>query len=488
MDEDFPKFRKKKNANETRKEIDNLPDLILVHILSYLPTKDAVRTSILSKKWQYLWTSTPKLHFAEGERNERMVFMNFVERALALRDSSKITDFSLSCDVQCDTSRINAWIISVVKHKVQVLHMYLRKFQEPLALPPCLFTCRSLEVLKLKMFHHLKLPSSISFSSLKILSLWKVIFSDNRSTQQLFSGCPILEKLSIIDCIWKNVKAVCISSPKLQELFISDRYLFEEKYGENDDKDDLNADADDQKDFDGCKVVIFGTSLESFSFNGELINDYCLYNSSSIVKASLEVFEREELDNHQDAHRVFKLLRGLASVENLKLSSGIVEVLNYAEELFAHLPAFHKLTSLSLEGVETLFTCEPLLNMLQNSRLEFLDFEMDWLPSYDGDYDWVLDPVPSCFVTHLKTIQIHPFSGGEYEMHAVKILLECALVLERIVIVCDESYFESHGGLKKHKEIYEQILLFPRGSMSCEVDFLVGFSARLPISSLAADT
>ena len=112
----------------------------------------------------------------------------------------------------------------------------------------------------------------------------------------------------------------------------------------------------------------------------------------------------------------------------------------------------------------------------------------DWLPSYDGDYDWVLDPVPSCFVTHLKTIQIHPFSGGEYEMHAVKILLECALVLERIVIVCDESCFESHGGLKKHKEIYEQILLFPRGSMSCEVDFLVGFSARLPISSLAADT
>ena len=333
MDVNFPlhkaknqNFRKKKNANESRKGIENLPDPILEHILSYLSTKDAVRTSILSKRWQYLWTSTPKLHLAEGERDERMVFMNFVERALALCDSSKITDFSLSCDVQYDTSRINAWIISVLKHKVQVLDMYLRNFQEPLALPPCLFTCESLEVLTLKMFHYLKLPSSISFSSLKILSLTKGIFSNDHSTQQLFSGCPLLEKLSIFDCIWKNVKDVCISSPMLQELFISDRYLFEEKYGENDDKDDLNADVDDQKDFNGCKVVIFGTSLESFSFNGELINDYCLYNSSSIVKASLEVFERVELDNHQDAHRVFKLLSGLTSVENLKLSSGIVDV------------------------------------------------------------------------------------------------------------------------------------------------------------------
>ena len=173
------------------------------------------------------------------------------------------------------------------------------------------------------MFHSLKLPSSISFSSLKFLALEKVIFSDDHSTQQLFTGCPILEDLSIIDCIWKNVKAVCISSPMLQRFFITDKYLLDD---ENDDKVDLNAEADDQNDFNGCQVVIFGTSLKSFSFDGQLINDYCFYNPSSIVDASIQFFKRDAEYNFLDAHRVFKLLSGLGNVEKLTLDVDALEV------------------------------------------------------------------------------------------------------------------------------------------------------------------
>ena len=54
MDVSFPldkarrkKYRKKQNANKSRKGINNLPDPILQHTLSYLSTKEAVRTSIL---------------------------------------------------------------------------------------------------------------------------------------------------------------------------------------------------------------------------------------------------------------------------------------------------------------------------------------------------------------------------------------------------------------------------------------------------------
>lgn len=97
------------------------------------------------------------------------------------------------------------------------------------------------------------------------------------------------------------------------------------------------------------------------------------------------------------------------------------------------------------------------------------------LPTYCGDHDWIMNPVPSCFVTNLETIEIFGFCGDEKEMHAVKILLGSASVLERIVIICDEFYFESHGDLKKKQmEIFEQILLFPRGSRSCTVHFLLG--------------
>jgi len=55
--------------------------------------------------------------------------------------------------------------------------------------------------------------------------------------------------------------------------------------------------------------------------------------------------------------------------------------------------------------------------------------------------------MPTCFVTHLKIIEIYEFHEDEEKMHAVKIFLESASVLERIVIVCDE--YRNLGGLNK---------------------------------------
>ena len=53
--------------------------------------------------------------------------------------------------------------------------------------------------------------------------------------------------------------------------------------------------------------------------------------------------------------------------------------------------------------------------------------------------------MPTCFVTHLKIIEIYEFHEDEEEMHSAKILLESASVLVRIVIVCDEYRFKSRG-------------------------------------------
>lgn len=43
--------------------ISALPDVILQTILSSLPTKFAIRTSILSKQWRHVWCNTPSLNF-----------------------------------------------------------------------------------------------------------------------------------------------------------------------------------------------------------------------------------------------------------------------------------------------------------------------------------------------------------------------------------------------------------------------------------------
>ncbi|MCI22522.1 F-box family protein, partial [Trifolium medium] len=50
---------KKKKKNKDM--FDDLPDCILLHILSFLDTKPAVQTCILSTRWKDLWKRVPTL-------------------------------------------------------------------------------------------------------------------------------------------------------------------------------------------------------------------------------------------------------------------------------------------------------------------------------------------------------------------------------------------------------------------------------------------
>jgi hypothetical protein len=53
----------------TRSRVDiisKLPESLITHILSYLPTKDAVRTSVLSRRLIECWTFITKLNFNDN--------------------------------------------------------------------------------------------------------------------------------------------------------------------------------------------------------------------------------------------------------------------------------------------------------------------------------------------------------------------------------------------------------------------------------------
>ncbi|XP_041023342.1 putative FBD-associated F-box protein At5g56700 isoform X1 [Juglans microcarpa x Juglans regia] len=324
-DAERPKLSIIDKIDEDECSITDLGDALLGLILSYLPTKDAVKTSVLAKIWQHQWMSISNLEFREEAQDDRALFVNFVERVLLLRESSAITKFFLECGVRYDSSRISSWVSTAVKHKVQELDLCFREIREPLVLPRCVFTCKSLLQLKigqLNEIYDLKVPSSVCFSSLKILTLRRVRFPDDYSAKTLLSGCPVLEELNLIGCCWDNVKAVCISGSRLKNLTIKEMCI----------KNGIcyhhNVDTE---------FVICGVKLEYFCYSGSLNHNYGFSHSSSAVNVSIETELRDWILHH----RAFKLLMGLSYTKSLHVCLCVlVQVLSVSREMFSRLPVF----------------------------------------------------------------------------------------------------------------------------------------------------
>ncbi|KAL4554103.1 hypothetical protein LXL04_039781 [Taraxacum kok-saghyz] len=115
-----------KERSHKRHEVDinNLPDCILHHILSLMPTKEAVKTSILSTRWKNLWAFLPTIVLDDGLLMAKKVedatsFVNFVERVLHLRGASNMEKLNLSCRVttvnfQSPSQHVSYAIVNVI--------------------------------------------------------------------------------------------------------------------------------------------------------------------------------------------------------------------------------------------------------------------------------------------------------------------------------------------------------------------------------------
>ncbi|KAL7249352.1 hypothetical protein ACSBR1_011501 [Camellia fascicularis] len=442
-------------------QISNLPDCILHHILSFLPTKDVVATCLLSTRWKYLWSSVPILDFDDSllyssEVNdlyppEMTCFMNFVERVLLFHDGSSMKKFRLSCRVCFNASRIHAWVSAAIKHKVQELDLCLF-VEEPFILPCCVFCCESLTAVKIEMNCVLELPTCVSFPRLKTLYLALVTFLDDDSTQKLLSSCPVLQELTILDCDWMNLKRISVSIPTLKSLTIDDLPYFGSA-------DELN----------GCQIKIDAANLIFLTYSGYLLNEIFLFNLSSLVNASIYVpimCERQK----EIAYRAVNLLRGLNSVKSMRISTGAIESLFLADNVLDRLPIFQKLTYLELSVEIEKHIVKKLMNLLQYSpNLESLVFAEGFNPRVCfGEDDWILKPVPKCFLACLKSVSLHNFHWNCTEVCFLNFLLKNTFVLERLNIFCSKSLF---GDAKEQKEVIDQLQMLPRVSTSCVIMF-----------------
>ncbi|XP_071740227.1 F-box/LRR-repeat protein 25-like [Rutidosis leptorrhynchoides] len=85
--------------------ISSLPQNIIENILTFMPIRDALRTSILSKKWRYCWMTMPKLVFDHNlarvlfdggnKPYEKSKLVNAIFHVLFIHSGPTILEFKL---------------------------------------------------------------------------------------------------------------------------------------------------------------------------------------------------------------------------------------------------------------------------------------------------------------------------------------------------------------------------------------------------------
>jgi len=164
--------RQRKPEEEEIKEdrISNLPDGVLLHILSRLPTKTAVTTSRLSHRWRHLWQHLSVLDFADDESHgcdqskELDAFRSFAVLVnsvfLALHNPRGIRKMILNCShsLFCDKYRtlsVESWVRAAIGPYLEELDLtlYACHHGSSFNLPQTLFTSSNLVSLRHACMH-----------------------------------------------------------------------------------------------------------------------------------------------------------------------------------------------------------------------------------------------------------------------------------------------------------------------------------------------
>jgi len=193
-----------------------LPDSILCYILSFLPTKDVVTTSVLSKRWNLLWRSVPSFDFDlntlynldyDIEMEDFSRFVRSANSFLRGRDMDQpLHRLRFICSFVYNSSSIERCIEDLLRISGSLEHLHLELICYTAAVPSVVFSSTTLVVLKLTNVE-LTNVSFIDLPLLKILHLNSIRFQECYDLlEQLISGSPNLEDLEIdtIDCIIQN--------------------------------------------------------------------------------------------------------------------------------------------------------------------------------------------------------------------------------------------------------------------------------------------
>ncbi|KAL1207105.1 putative FBD-associated F-box protein [Cardamine amara subsp. amara] len=412
------------NQNDTFSEF---PDELLLKILSSLPSKDVVATSVLSKRWRSLWKEVNTFRY-DGECPDRSLsrFQLFISR----RSSVDILELKLNPHFKYEV--INPLINMAVMRSLRELRIDM--LYTCFKFPKSFNVFSQLETIILEKLSLVDVPSSNFFlPCIKSLHLLSVKFSGDESVRKLLSICPSLEDLVVKRSSYTNVMIFTIDVPTLTSLSI-----------------DNSAGKSRPKCVHG--FVVNAPSLKCFSIRDSFSNYLRFENMPELVKASVNVV-CDEPD---------KFLGSFASTQYLSLCSVTSQYLQtpYPPTSFLFLDRL-ELCSCSVEWwnlLTRILDDAPRLRVLQLKlyRKHCVQYQPDSAPWYKPD------STPECLLLHLEMFEWSQYKGTEQETQVAKYILANASCLKKGTFYSDST---------EKREIFKELECVARGSKTCQLVF-----------------
>ncbi|XP_040367279.1 F-box/LRR-repeat protein At4g14103-like [Rosa chinensis] len=344
------------NSNQN---LNDLPQEVLVYILSFLPTIEAIQTSLISRKWRNLWFFLTSFNFSFETcfpyfdnplpfytRRMTRPFANFVDRALTTRPADPaVHSFRLSFIYDSDYEvRVESWIRTAVTHlQARELHLdFYIDYDYDFSVYKYEFFFSELrngcvQVLKLTSCN-ITLPDDMDLGLLRSMFLDQVNLEDEE-VRKLFSGCPNLEHFELRNCL--GVKGLFIRSTKLKKLalgFVPNLAAFS---------------------WNTTEIEIDCPNLLSLSFTECDFNQFVLKKAAALVELSIHLSVLESEDYHL-WRRTVRLLLQAPNVKKLKVPNLWIMLLT-SRDLF---PTSFKLQSLNHLELGTGYSQKDLLGMV----------------------------------------------------------------------------------------------------------------------------
>ncbi|KAL8505254.1 hypothetical protein ACS0TY_016473 [Phlomoides rotata] len=462
-----------------RDRLSELPNSLILHILSTLPMRNVVRTTLLSKRWNNLWTTIPCLNFCyftyvKKEEVERI--RNFINRALMLWKGIKILKFKIYIITYLEVSLaidIDLWVRYAVEHNVEELEIHIHPLEnDEYWAPQCLNSCSSIRKLSLAVEgYNLRIHGSPAWNQLTSLQIHDSCFSDCL-VNQIMLGAPQLEVFDLR--FEENYENLNILSGSLKKLKI-------EKC------------CDDVDPTLHTMLRICCPNLETLEVSGVSYSKCLLTNVSSLTDATFG-FD-DELYNYKpgiDLLREFfrQFLPTIQHVEMVTLSRWCVEVLGNSQKKYPLLPLPNvKFLKFNLDQDNKIRDMMNVLGIFPNLKMLVIHIN-DWTdecfvenpPEFNADgflefgfskskeYLLKFDEtnLSKSFLGQLKSIEITSHFCNATAYRLIRLLLKHARMLEKLVIRAKDFMSHPQPFLLKVAEV---LLSMPRSSPTAKVIF-----------------